>query len=183
MAGRGHEHDLRVGRIHGDTVDGLRFLETQVMPGFAAVCCAPDAVTDGRALTVIGLAGPDVYDVWIRRRNADGAYRLVLITVELRVPVIASIRRFPEPTSRKPDVHNHGIFFRALNIIEPPHHHCRTDRAELEASQRRALTADEKVHALSVDLAQWNKAMDGYEGRFEKYADTLLEEDTLLDFE
>src|SRR5947209_11003386 len=137
MAGRGHEHDLRVGRIHGDTVDGLRFLETQVMPGFAAVCCAPDAVTDGRALTVIGLAGPAVYDVWIRRRNADGAYRLVLITVELRVPVIASIRRFPEPTSRKPDVHNHGIFFRALNIIEPPHHHCRTDGAELEASQHR----------------------------------------------
>ncbi len=33
------------------------------------------------------------------------------------------------------------------------------------------------------DLAQWNKAMRGYQARFEKYADTLLEEDTLLDFE
>ena len=32
-------------------------------------------------------------------------------------------------------------------------------------------------------LAQWDKAMDGYEERFGKYADTLLEEDTLLDFE
>jgi hypothetical protein len=32
-------------------------------------------------------------------------------------------------------------------------------------------------------LAQWNKVMEGYEERFEKYADTLLEEDTLLDFE
>ena len=30
-------------------------------------------------------------------------------------------------------------------------------------------------------LARWNKAMDGYEERFDKYADTLLEEDTLLD--
>ena len=30
-------------------------------------------------------------------------------------------------------------------------------------------------------LAQWNKAMDGYEERFEEYADILLEEDTLLD--
>jgi hypothetical protein len=32
-------------------------------------------------------------------------------------------------------------------------------------------------------LAQWNKALDGYEEHFEKYADTLLEEDTLLDSE
>lgn len=32
-------------------------------------------------------------------------------------------------------------------------------------------------------LARWNKAMDGYEERFEKYADTFLEEDTLLDLE
>jgi hypothetical protein len=32
-------------------------------------------------------------------------------------------------------------------------------------------------------LAQWNKVMGGYEERFQKYADILLEEDTLLDFE
>jgi hypothetical protein len=32
-------------------------------------------------------------------------------------------------------------------------------------------------------LAQWNKAVEGYEERFEKYADILLEEDTLLDSE
>jgi hypothetical protein len=31
-------------------------------------------------------------------------------------------------------------------------------RAELEASLRRTLTADEKVHALAADVAQWNKA-------------------------
>jgi uncharacterized protein YoxC len=31
-------------------------------------------------------------------------------------------------------------------------------RAELEASMRRALTADDKVHALAADVAQWNKA-------------------------
>jgi hypothetical protein len=31
-------------------------------------------------------------------------------------------------------------------------------RGELEASTRRALTADEKVHALNADVAQWNKA-------------------------
>lgn len=32
-------------------------------------------------------------------------------------------------------------------------------------------------------LAQWNNVMKGYEVRFEQYADALLEEDTLLDFE
>lgn len=32
-------------------------------------------------------------------------------------------------------------------------------------------------------LAQWNKAMEGYQERFDRYADTLLEEDTLLDLE
>ena len=31
-------------------------------------------------------------------------------------------------------------------------------RAELEASMRRALTADEKVHALAADMVQWAKA-------------------------
>ena len=31
-------------------------------------------------------------------------------------------------------------------------------RAELEASMRRTLTADEKVHALAADVAQWTKA-------------------------
>ena len=31
-------------------------------------------------------------------------------------------------------------------------------RAELEASMRRTLTADEKVYALSADMVQWNKA-------------------------
>lgn len=32
-------------------------------------------------------------------------------------------------------------------------------------------------------LAQWNKVMAGYEEGFERYADFLLEEDTLLDIE
>ena len=31
-------------------------------------------------------------------------------------------------------------------------------RAELEGSSRKTLTADEKVHALNADMAQWNKA-------------------------
>jgi hypothetical protein len=31
-------------------------------------------------------------------------------------------------------------------------------RAEMEASSRKTLTADEKVHALNADVAQWNKA-------------------------
>jgi hypothetical protein len=31
-------------------------------------------------------------------------------------------------------------------------------RAEMEASSRKALNADEKVHALNADVAQWNKA-------------------------
>lgn len=32
-------------------------------------------------------------------------------------------------------------------------------------------------------IAQWNKAMDGYEERFKKYSDILLKEGTLPDFE
>jgi len=32
-------------------------------------------------------------------------------------------------------------------------------------------------------LAQWNTVMASYEKRFEKYTDTLLEEDTLLDIQ
>lgn len=41
----------------------------------------------------------------------------------------------------------------------------------------------EHEHSYPGALAQWNKAMGGYQERFEKYADALLEEETLLDFE
>jgi hypothetical protein len=32
-------------------------------------------------------------------------------------------------------------------------------------------------------LAEWNKVMKGYEERFKKYENAILEEDTLLDYE
>lgn len=32
-------------------------------------------------------------------------------------------------------------------------------------------------------IARWDKAMNGYEERFQKYTDTFLEENILLDFE
>jgi hypothetical protein len=40
-----------------------------------------------------------------------------------------------------------------------------------------------REHGSPEALTQWNKAKEGYEERFSKYADTLLEEDTLLDSE
>ena len=41
----------------------------------------------------------------------------------------------------------------------------------------------EHGHPSREALAQWNRQMDSYEKHFEKYEDTLLEENTLLDFE
>jgi hypothetical protein len=41
----------------------------------------------------------------------------------------------------------------------------------------------EQGHSNPELLAQWNKLIASYEKHFEKYADILLEEDTLLDFE
>ena len=40
-----------------------------------------------------------------------------------------------------------------------------------------------RTYASPEAIAQWDKAMAGYEERFEKYSDTLLDEDILLDFE
>ena len=40
-----------------------------------------------------------------------------------------------------------------------------------------------RVNASPEALAQWKNVMSGYEERFEKYTDILLEEDTLLDSE
>ncbi|MDQ3820344.1 MAG: hypothetical protein M3362_22050 [Acidobacteriota bacterium] len=40
-----------------------------------------------------------------------------------------------------------------------------------------------REHGRPEALAEWDKVMKGYEERFRKYEDALLEEDTLLDFE
>ena len=41
----------------------------------------------------------------------------------------------------------------------------------------------QNAHAYPEALAQWSKAMEGYEERFSKYSDFFLDEDTLLDLE
>src|SRR4051812_39008086 len=96
MAGRGHKDNLGIGRVDRDAIDGLSLLKPQMGPSLASVACAPDAVSNGRTLPVVGLAGSDIDDVRVGRGNPDGSNRLVLHVVELGVPVVSAIGRFPE---------------------------------------------------------------------------------------
>ena len=74
MAHGRHVNDARIGRVHDDAADGLRVVQPEMIPGFAAVGGAPDAVADRRTLAIVGLAGADVDDVRI-----DGAMAMAPI--------------------------------------------------------------------------------------------------------
>src|SRR5436305_13267039 len=118
MARRGDKHDLRIRWIDDDAIDGLCFLEPEVSPRFPAIGRAPHAITNRRTLPIVGLAGSDVNNIRIGGSNADRTDRLVLHVVELGMPMVSSIGRFPESTGCESDVHDHRILFRALNIIK-----------------------------------------------------------------
>ncbi len=57
--------------------------------------------------------------------------------VELRVPVIAAVGRFPDASGGEADVQQHRILLRADDVVQAAHHDGRTDGAELETAQHR----------------------------------------------
>src|SRR6185437_354369 len=129
---RGDVDDVRVRWIDGDPADGLRVLEAEVRPVFAAVGGSPDAVSDRRALAVVGLAGADVDDVRVVGGDADCADGLVGLLVEHRLPVRAAVLRLPDAAGREAGVHDHGIVVRAGDVVHAPHHDGGPDGSERE---------------------------------------------------
>src|SRR4029453_2746906 len=63
---RGDEHHVGVARVHGDTPDLPRGLETDARPGLPRVERLVDPVAEPDRVAHVSLAGPDVHDVGAR---------------------------------------------------------------------------------------------------------------------
>ena len=91
---RRDQHDIRIARVDEDLADVARALEADVTPALAAVARAVDAVAGGDVVARVRLAGADVEDARIRRRNrerADGTGRLSVEDRRERVPRVDAL--------------------------------------------------------------------------------------------
>src|SRR5262245_7043514 len=75
-------HEVGVLRVDDDARDLVRLRETDVRPVLAGIDGFVHAVADRRVVARILLAGADVYDVRIARRDRDGADRGDRLLVE-----------------------------------------------------------------------------------------------------
>ena len=102
MPDRRDVDDVRVLRVDDDAADALGFLQPDVHELLAAVGGLVDAGAERRALAVVRLAGADVDDVRVRRRERDVADRRHRILVEDGVQVVPLLVVFQMPPVAKP---------------------------------------------------------------------------------
>src|SRR5439155_21568516 len=101
---RGDEHDVRSARVDDHLADLPRRLEADVPPRLAGIGRLVHAVAVGDLRSHVGLAGPDVYDIGIRRRHRNGADRGDRLGIEDRHPASPGIRRLPYAAADRPHV-------------------------------------------------------------------------------
>ena len=95
-----------------------RRIRTSLPPSTDLKTPAPER----RALAVVRLAGSDVDDVGVRRRDRDVADRRDRILVEDRRPRRAVVGGLPDPASREADVDDRGLLSTtAMSSITPAH--------------------------------------------------------------
>ena len=108
MAEHRGEGDVGVRRMDDDLAD-LPLLLPDVLPGLAAVGGLVDAVAGHDVAADVGLAGADVDDVGIGRRDGDGADGRGRLIVEDRLPGEAAVGRLPDAAGRRGRVVDHRI--------------------------------------------------------------------------
>ena len=101
MAQRSDEDDVGILRIDPDRGDVARVFQPDVLPGLAGVGRLPHAVAlIDRSAHVADIAGSDVDDVRIRRRNGDRADRGDVLLVEDGLPHHAAVGGLPRAAAR-----------------------------------------------------------------------------------
>src|SRR5205807_1251799 len=104
FAGRAGIDDLGILRMHDDARDPLRFRQSHVGPGFAAVGRFVDTVADRDGIARPALAGADPDGPRIRRIDGDRADRLNGLLVEDRLEARAAVGALPHAAARRADV-------------------------------------------------------------------------------
>ena len=85
MASRCKPNGVGIVRVHNHPGDRLSLPEADISEGISAIGRLVDSCPKRRTLTVISLAGPNVYDVRIGRRYRYRPDRMSCISVEDRL--------------------------------------------------------------------------------------------------
>src|SRR5262245_35462004 len=120
--------------MHDDVAD-LPLLLPHVFPRFAAVGGDVDAIARRDVAADVRLAGTNVDNIGIRRRDCDGADGARRLIVEDRLPRDAAVGRLPDTARRRADVIDRRI---ARHAARSAHAAAGggTDRAILQALER-----------------------------------------------
>src|SRR5262249_21968385 len=109
VAQRRDVHDVGVLRVDDDAADVARLLETDVLPGLAAVGGLVHAVAPRDAVARVVLAGADPHDVGVGRRHRDGTDAQGRLVVEDRLPAVAAVGGLPDAAGRGAEVDRLGV--------------------------------------------------------------------------
>src|SRR4051794_25954598 len=106
MAQGGDKYDIGILRMNGDPANVLRVAQAHVLPAFAAVQRAIDAVPPTDAVASVGLAGADPNDVRVARSHGHGAQILGRLAVKDRLPGFAIVVGLPQSPRGGRDILN-----------------------------------------------------------------------------
>lgn len=132
-------HHVGVARVDAHPRDLLGVLQPDLLPGTAGVERLVDAVAHGRRIARVPLAGAEVEDVRVRRRDLQGADGRVVHLVEEHRPGDAAVHRLHQPTRRGPDVIHGAIPRHADDHRNATGLVGRADRSPPEAADGRQL--------------------------------------------
>src|SRR5215471_10246267 len=130
MAQRRHVNRIGIPLVDNNAGDCLGFSQPHIGEGLSAIGRLINAVTRGRALPIIGLAGSDPDDIGILLADVNVTDRRCSIALEYRLPGRSIVYGLPNAARRQPNVDDIGIALHGDNIIYAPPHACRPDWPE-----------------------------------------------------
>ena len=108
-----HINDFRIFRMNDDSADVVCFFQSHVLPGLAGIEGLVNAVAPRGTLAIIGLAGSDPNDRWVRWRDGDVADGRHALLIEDRLPRSPVVRSLPHTAGSCADVNDIRIAFAA----------------------------------------------------------------------
>src|SRR6185295_13041577 len=104
-----HVRDVGILRVHGDALDALGVVQTEMRARAYGVARAIDAVAERRAVARIAFPGADPQHVLVRRRDLDRADRRNRLAVEDRRERRAAVRGLDDAAGGARDVERLGL--------------------------------------------------------------------------
>src|ERR1017187_9095092 len=133
---RGDVDRVGIGGVHHDAADVVRLLKAQMRPRHAGVGRLVDAITPGRTLAVVGLAGAHVDNGGVGRRDGDVADGRIGLIFEQRLPCGAAVDGLEEAAAGRADINDAGVGLDYGDVVGAPTHDGGADAAEAQVFQR-----------------------------------------------